>query len=204
MSKLIIHEDQLPRQIRHVAGIDVAYTKNMAIAAAAILEYNSLELEETQTAYCTTRFPYVPTLLAFREIMPSVQCIRKLQIQPDIFLVNGHGYAHPYYCGLASHLGLVLRSPTIGIARNKLVGEIQKTQQEVAFITHKGRIIGARLEIDSKYKPIYVSTGHMVSLPTAISIAQQTTYNRSLPEPLFKAHQTATREKRKINISRKT
>jgi deoxyribonuclease V len=204
MSKLLILEDQLPGKIRHVAGIDVAYTDNMSVAAAAILEFDSLKLEETQTASCRTQLPYIPTLLAFREIMPSVQCIRKLHIQPDIFLVNGHGYAHPNRCGLASHLGLVLGKPTIGIAKNKLIGKIQKTQQKVAFVTHKGRTIGAKIEINSKHEPIYVSIGHMVSLQTAIRIAQQTTSNNPLPEPLLKAHQTATTEKRKINIPRQT
>jgi deoxyribonuclease V len=204
MSKLLILEDQLPGKIRHVAGIDVAYTDNMSVAAAAILEFDSLKLEETQTASCRTQLPYIPTLLAFREIMPSVQCIRKLHIQPDIFLVNGHGYAHPNRCGLASHLGLVLGKPTIGIAKNKLIGKIQENQQKVAFMTHKGRTIGAKIEINSKHEPIYVSIGHMVSLQTAIRIAQQTTSNNPLPEPLLRAHQTATTEKRKINISRQT
>ena len=72
MSRLLILEDQLPGKIRHVAGIDVAYTKNMAIAAAAILEYDSFKLEDTQTTSCRTQLPYIPTLLAFREIMPSI------------------------------------------------------------------------------------------------------------------------------------
>ena len=204
MSKLLILEDQLPEKIRYIAGIDVAYTNNMSIAAAAIMEYDSLKLIETQTASCRTPLPYIPSLLAFREIMPSIRCIRKLRIQPDIFLINGHGYAHPYSCGLASHIGLVLGKPTIGIAKNKLVGKIQKTQQKVAFMTHNGRTIGAKLEINSKHEPIYVSIGHMVSLQSAIRIAQQTTRNNPLPEPLLEAHQTATKEKRKINIPRQT
>jgi deoxyribonuclease V len=204
MSKLLILQDQVPGKIRHVAGIDVAYTKDTSIAAAAILEYDSLKLEETQTVSCRTQLPYIPTLLAFREIMPSIQCIRKLRIQPDIFLVNGHGYAHPYHCGLASHLGLVLKKPTIGIAKNKLIGKIQNPQQKIAPITHNGKTIGAKLEINPKHKPIYVSIGHMVSLQTAIRIAQQTAHNNHLPEPLLKAHQTATTEKRKINISSQT
>jgi deoxyribonuclease V len=176
----------------------------MFIAAAAILEYDSLKLEETQTASCRTQLPYIHSLLAFREIMPSIRCIRKLRLQPDVFLINGHGYAHPNYCGLATHLGLVLGKPTIGIAKNKLFGKIPKIQQKVAFMTHNGKIIGARLEINSKHEPIYVSIGHMVSLQSAIRIAQQTTRNNPLPEPLLVAHQTATTEKRKINIPRQT
>jgi deoxyribonuclease V len=200
MSKLLILKDQLPKKIEHIAGIDVAYTKNTSIAAAAVLEYDSLELEETQTASCRTQLPYIPTLLAFREIRPSIMCIRKVHIQPDVFLVNGHGYAHPNRCGLASHLGLVLKRPTIGIAKNKLIGKTQKNQQKVALITHNGKTIGAKLRTNPKHRPIYVSIGHMVSLQTAIEIAEQTTHSNPLPEPLLKAHQIAAAEKRKINI----
>lgn len=204
MSRLLILEDKLPGKIRYVAGVDVAYTKNMSIAAAAVLEYDSLRLVETQTASCRTQLPYIPTLLAFREIMPSIQCIRKLHTQPDIFLVNGHGYAHPRRCGLASHLGLVLGKPTIGIAMNKLIGKIQRPQQKVALITHNTKTIGAKLETGQTQEPIYVSIGHMISLRTAIRIAQLTTRNTTLPKPLLEAHQIATTEKRKINIPRQT
>src|SRR4030067_742545 len=125
MSKLLILNDQLPQKIRHIAGVDVAYTNNISIAATAVLNSDTLELEESQTASCKTLFPYIPTLLSFREIMPTVMCIRKLKLQPDVILANGHGYAHHYNCGLASHLGLILRKPTIGLAKNKIIRNLR-------------------------------------------------------------------------------
>jgi deoxyribonuclease V len=204
MARLLILEDRLPKRIKHVAGIDVAYAENISVAATAVLEYKSLELVESQTASCITPLPYIPTLLAFREIRPSVICIRKLHMQPDVFLVNGHGYAHPNRCGLASHLGLVLRKPTIGIAKNKLIGKTQKAHKGVALITHNDETIGVKLWAETKRAPIYVSVGHMVSLRTAMEIVEQTTRSDPMPEPLLKAHQTATAEKRKINIQLQT
>ncbi len=56
--------------------------------------------------------PYIPTLLAFREIPPAMAAIKKLKIQPDVLLVDAQGWAHPYRCGFASHLGLALGKPT--------------------------------------------------------------------------------------------
>lgn len=100
MSKRIILEDRLPETIRLIAGIDVAYLRDLSIGAVAVLDYELLKLVESQTAVCRTLSPYIPTLLSFREIRPSVISIRKLQSQPDLFPVDGQGFAHPYHCGL--------------------------------------------------------------------------------------------------------
>jgi len=202
LSKEIIFEDTLPEKIRFVAGVDVAYARGMSIGAVAVLDYDSLKLVESQTALCKTRFPYIPTLLSFREIPPAVLSIKKLQVQPDIFLVDGQGFAHPYRCGFASHLGLAIEKPTIGVAKSRLFGEAErtKTKDEVAFLKHKGEVVGAIVTTKRECKPVYVSVGHMVSLETAIKIVKHCTrYNRVL-EPILKAHKIATLEKRKINM----
>jgi deoxyribonuclease V len=112
MSRKIIFQDKLPKRIQLVAGVDTSYAGEVSIGAVAVLDYDSLKLVETQTSFCRTQFPYVSTLLSFREINPAVLCIRRLQTQPDVLLVDGHGFAHPYHCGLASHLGLVLGKPS--------------------------------------------------------------------------------------------
>src|SRR3972149_653188 len=123
LSKRIIAEDRLPPKIRFVAGVDVAYLGERAIGAVAMLDFESLKLLESQTAICTVKFPYVPTLLSFREIPAAIACIRKLKLQPDVFLVDGQGVAHPRRCGFASHLGLVIQKPTIGVAKSRLIGK---------------------------------------------------------------------------------
>lgn len=82
--------------------------------------------------------------------------IRKLKTQPDLFLVDRQGYAHPYRCGFASHLGLVIRKPTIGTAKSKLVGETVNApmQENIAFLRHKDEIIGAAVSIEHGSKPV--------------------------------------------------
>jgi deoxyribonuclease V len=202
MSKKIIFENRLPEKICSVAGVDIAYAAGASVGAVAVLNYDSFKLMEKQTAVCRTRFPYIPTLLSFRETEPAVLCIRKLHTQPDLFLVDAHGFAHPYRCGFASHLGLILRKPVIGVAKNKLIGEVKTTafKDDVNLIEHDRMIVGAAVTTKSGCKPVYVSVGHMISLETAIRIVKHCARNNRMPEPILMAHSAATEEKRKINI----
>jgi deoxyribonuclease V len=203
LSKHIIFRDELPKKISLVAGVDVAYVNGTSIGAVAVLDYDSLKIVESKTALCETRFPYIPTLLSFREIPPTLLSIKKLQKQPDVFLVDGQGFAHPFRCGFANHLGLVLSKPTIGVAKSKLFGEVEenKVQEGVAFLRDKGQVIGAVVATKHDGKPVYVSVGHMISLQTAIKIVKHCTRDNRIPEPTLRAHELATLEKRKINIS---
>jgi len=206
MSKNIVFEDGLPEKIQFIAGVDIAYMKGTSIGAVAVLNYDSLKLVESQTTFCKTCFPYIPTLLSFREVPPAVLCIKKLRTKPEVFLIDGHGFAHPYHCGFASHLGLVINKPTIGVAKSKLFGEIEgnKTERDIDFLKHKGEVIGAAVITKRGCKPVYVSVGHMTSLETAIKIVKHCVHQDRIPEPILKAHEIATTEKRKINIASAT
>lgn len=200
LSTEIIFEDKLPLKINRIAGVDVAYTKNLSIGATAVLSYDSLQLLETAVSLCKTSFQYFPTLLSFREIPPALLSIRKLKIKPDVFLVDGHGFAHPYGCGFASHLGLLIGKPTIGVAKKRLIGTPSETKQNVRFLEFGGKIVGAAFTTEQSRKPVYVSVGNMITLSTAIEIVRHCSANNRIPEPLRKAHQRATAEKQKINI----
>lgn len=200
LSKRIIFHDIFPQRIRLIGGVDVAYAKEVSIGAVAVLDFDSLKLVESQTASCKTCFPYVPTLLSFREIMPTVMCIRKLRVQPDLFLADGHGFAHPYRCGFASHLGLVIGKPTIGVAKERLVGEVVHVKGDTTLISDNGEVMGAAVTTKEGRKPVYVSVGHMASLETAVSIVKHCMSVSRIPEPILKAHGIANVEKRKVNI----
>jgi deoxyribonuclease V len=191
LSRLVVCEDTLPKKIVCVAGVDVAYTKQHSIGAVAVLNYNTLSVVESKTAKVKTRFPYIPTLLSFREIPPALAAIRKLKTMPDVFLVDGQGRAHPYRLGFASHLGLLLDKPTIGAAKSLLCGKIDAFNQNGwASIVDKGEVIGAAVVNDGK-KPIYVSVGHKVSLERAIDIVKHCTLHYRIPEPIRAAHKIA-------------
>ena len=198
LSKKIIFKDMLPKKICFVAGVDVAYLEDFSIGTVTVLDYSSLEVVETKTAKCKTHFPYVPTLLSFREMPPTILSIKKLHMQPDVFLVDAHGFAHPYRCGFASYLGLVIRKPTIGIAKSRLLGEVQNMMEDgdIALLKNGSEVIGAVFQRKAGSKPVYISVGHMISLETAIRIVRHCTRNSRIPEPILKAHQIATQKRK--------
>lgn len=199
LSKKVILEDVLPRRIRLVAGVDVAYAGSTSIGAVAVLDFRSLSPIEFQVSLVETRFPYVPTLLSFREISPAVAAIRKLRVQPDVFLVDGHGFAHPYRFGFASHLGIVLNKPTVGVAKSLLCGRVGSFKEEGwAPILEDGETIGATLVTKQDRKPVYVSVGHMISLETAITLVRHCIKDHRVPEPLRMAHLRAMEAKKAL------
>ena len=199
MAQKIVSQDKLPKEIKLVAGVDAAYSGDLAFGAAAVLDYNSLRVLETQTTEQPAKFPYVSTLLSFRELPVAVACLQKLNLKPDVILVDGHGKAHPFGFGFASHLRLALGKPTIGVAKNRLVGKPKKIGEEV-FLVQDGEIIGAVVPTQRGAKPVYVSVGHLISLETAIKIVKNCTRSSRIPEPILQAHILAT-EKRKAQMA---
>jgi len=200
LSKHVIKRDMLPQTLRYLAGVDVAYTNGQSVGAVAVLDYASLSVLETKCAVVKTRFPYIPTLLSFREIKPAQAAIKKLSIEPDVFLVDAQGIAHPDRLGFASHLGLLLDKPTIGVAKSLLCGQVAPQNQEGWMpITDKNEVIGAAIKKDEKTKLIYVSIGHKVSLERAIKIVRHCTKSARIPEPICIAHTLASEEKRNAN-----
>jgi len=199
LSKHVIHEDTLPGTINYVAGVDVAYTKEVSIGAVAVLDFASLSLVECQVVHLKTRFPYIPTLLSFREIPPAYSAIKKLQTQPDVFLIDGQGLAHPYRLGFATHLALAMDAPTIGVAKSLLCGKVEPVGEHGwAALTDRGEVIGAEVVTKPGTKPIYVSVGHRVSLERAIDVVKSCARTYRIPEPIRRAHILANEEKRKL------
>ncbi len=202
LSKEVVRDDRIPEKIRFVAGVDVAYVGKISVGAATVLSYESLALIESQVAHVKTQFPYIPTLLSFREIAPTFTAIKQLKTQADVFLVDGQGIAHPYRLGFASHLGLMIDKPTIGVAKSILCGEVKDmTREGWAPLVDRGEIVGAAVTTKVGRRPVYVSIGHKVSLKRAIEIvkrcARARTRTHRIPEPIFTAHKIANEEKGK-------
>ncbi len=193
LAQKIVKQDRLPQKISSVGGVDVAYVGNLGIGAAIVVDYVSLKLLEAEVAVCEVKMPYVPTLLSFRELPPTIKAIRKLKTCPDVFLVDAQGLAHPYRCGFACHLGLALGKPTIGVAKSRLFGEPVKVGAET-FLMDKGEVVGAEVRTGEGFKPVYVSVGHLISLESAIGIVKHMSRGR-ISEPLLQAHILATKKR---------
>jgi deoxyribonuclease V len=203
LAEKVIAEDRLPKKINYIAGVDVAYAGELAIGAVAVLDYKSLELLESRIVTCEVKFPYIPTLLSFREIPPTVACIKKLKLQPDVLLADGQGIAHPYGCGFASHIGLAIGKPTVGVAKSRLIGKPAKIAGE-DFLVQKGQVISAVVTTKEGAKPVFVSVGHLISLETAVKIVKHCVRNSRIPKPILQAHNIASEEKRKVQAKHKT
>jgi len=196
LSKRIIAQDYLPRKIRYVAGVDVSYSNKHSFGAVVVLEYPSMKLVEQETSSQRISIPYIPTFLAFREIPAAVAAARKIKTRPDIFLVDGHGRAHPRRFGLACHFGLSMKTPTIGVAKNILCGDVKDFRGIWRPIIDEGEVIGAEVFTKAGKKPVYVSVGHMISLETSIRVVLECAKKYRIPEPIRQAHIIAERVKR--------
>jgi deoxyribonuclease V len=183
---------------RFIAGADISApaSSNIARAAVVLLEYPSLEVIEVQTSENTLFFPYVPGFLSFRESPLLIAAFEKLSTNPDILLVDGQGIAHPRRLGIASHLGLILDIPSIGCAKSRLCGKhkslITGAAGSYTELIDNNEIIGAAVITKNNTKPVYVSIGHKVDLPTAIHWVMECCTNYRLPEPCRLAHIAAS------------
>jgi len=179
-----------------IAGVDISAPKadGIATGAVVVLNYPELKLVETKLAQGKLNFPYIPGLLSFRESPLVLAACQKLTITPDLILVDGQGIAHPRRMGLASHLGLFLKTPTIGCAKSLLCGSREEPGVEpgsYAEVVDKGETIGAALRTKLGVKPVYVSIGHKIDLETAIHWVLECCRGYRLPEPTRLAHLAA-------------
>ncbi len=182
----VITEDCLGK-VKYVAGVDIGFEDNYAIAkaAVAVLNFPDLELVEQAIARMPTAFPYVPGYLSFREIPVILKALPQLKITPDLILCDGQGYAHPRRFGLACHLGVLLDLPTIGVAKSLLIGKhepVPAAKGSWTPLIDRGETIGVVLRSRTNVKPIYVSVGHKISLPTAIDYVMNCLTKYRLPE----------------------
>jgi len=192
----VIEEDKLPNKIRLVGGVDIACKGGKGYGVAVLLDFPSLTVVEYAVSSVKVKFPYVPTLLAFREVGPIIAAIKRLSRLPDVLFVDGQGRAHPYRLGLACHLGVVLDIPTIGVAKKKLCGRLGEFKNDWAPLIDDNEVIGAAVVTMKGHKPVYVSIGHKVSLKTAIELTLKCCKGHRLPEPTHIAHVIATKARR--------
>lgn len=189
--------------VRRVAGADIAVSNMTKTAAAAVVvfEFPSLEIVEECVARADLAFPYVPGLLSFREIPVLMECFRKVETPFDVLLCDGQGIAHPRRFGLASHLGLLLRKPTVGCAKSLLVGEhgtVGRKRGDFAPLRYKGRTVGSVLRTQDGVRPIYVSPGHLIDLASSRRFALRCAMRYRIPEPTRRADRLAGEEKRRL------
>lgn len=184
-----IREDRFEQaQPTLIAGADVGFEQEGEVTRAAIvlLKYPSLELVEYQVARIATTMPYIPGFLSFREYPALLAAWDLLTQKPDLLFVDGHGISHPRRLGVASHFGLLVDVPTIGVAKKRLCGKFDPLGDEPGEqqpLMDKGEQLGWVLRSKKRCNPLFISTGHRVSNHSALIWVQRCLAGYRLPEP---------------------
>lgn len=179
--------DRIPA-VRRVAGADLAFDLKANRAIAGVVVYSFPEMQEIERVWGHSRisFPYVPGLLSFREAPALLEVFARVKNTPDLIFCDGHGYAHPRRFGITSHLGLMLDTPTIGCAKSLLIGthaSVPLKAGEWTPLRDGEEVLGAVLRTRENVKPIYVTQGHRVSLPTALRFVLAVLDGYRIPRP---------------------
>jgi deoxyribonuclease V len=181
-------------EVCFVAGVDTSAT-GVARCAVVILSYPDLEEIEVARAEKPLDFPYVPGLLSFREGPAILAAFDKIKQWPDLAFFDGQGIAHPRKIGIASHMGVLLDLPTIGVAKSPLAVRGEDPGPEPGSWTpwhnRKGEILAAALRTRPRSNPLYISPGHRVDLQTSLDYVLATLRGYRLPEPTRRAHNAA-------------
>ncbi|MDG6256433.1 MAG: endonuclease V [Methanomicrobiaceae archaeon] len=192
--RCIPHRTLAPEDIHSLAGADVSYTGSCACAAVVVASFPDLAPIECATAVTIIRFPYAPGFFAFREGPALLKAFHSLTTRPDIAMLNGHGYAHPRRIGLATHIGVLLDLPTVGVAGRPLVGTFREPGPDPGAtepLVFEGEQIGLALRTRTASRPIILSAGHRTDLALAEEIVAATLRGGRMPLPLLEAHRCA-------------
>ena len=181
-----------------IAGCDIAYhlTEPKLFAAVIVLKASDLSVVEESAVTCEVTFPYIPGLLSFREIPALLAAFAQLRQPPDVVMLDGQGIAHPRRFGLACHLGLWLNRPCVGCAKSWLVGDYDDpgpNAGDASPLTIAGEEVGAVVRSAAGAKPVFVSPGHLLDVPSAVRVVQATLSGYRHPAPTRAAHMAANR-----------
>ncbi|MET9254798.1 endonuclease V [Streptomyces sp. NPDC003717] len=191
-TRVVLDEPGPPPGTGRVTGVDVAYDdeRDVVAAAAVVLDAATLAVVAETTAVGRISFPYVPGLLAFREIPTVLAALAALPCPPGLVVCDGYGLAHPRRFGLASHLGVLTGLPAIGVAKNPFTfthAEPAAERGSGAPLLAGTEEVGSALRTRDGVKPVYVSVGHRVDLATACAHTLALTPAYRLPETTRRA-----------------
>ncbi len=177
-------------RIKLIGGIDSGYSKNKIKTALVTLSFPDLKLIDFSISQEDVKFPYIPSYLAFREIPSMLMAWKNLKIKPELIVVDGNGIAHPRKIGIASHLGLLLNTPTIGCSKTPFYPTPLTCLKKGDFSymkNEKNEIVGVSLRTKENTAPVYISPGHLVDIEFSIKIILPISIFR-IPEPIRIAH----------------
>ncbi len=194
----------LEKDFRYIAGFDCSFIKRdneeLIIAGGIIWDVKEKQAVASASVVEPVKFPYVPGLLAFRE-MPALTKLTRELPRPDIIMADGHGIAHPRRAGIATHLGIWFQIPSIGVAKTKLIGHYQEpaqTKGSYTILFINDRPVGIVLRSRDKVKPIFISPGHLIDIDSALLVVMKCLGKYRLPEPTRLAHHLVSHKRKEL------
>lgn len=190
--------EPLPKEIKTIAGADISFNRGSDIlyAGFVVLRLPDLQAVAQSLARKEVYFPYIPGLLAFREIPALMKAWNQLPEKPEVVIVDGHGIAHPRRMGIATHFGVLAGQPAIGCAKKILTGtydEPDTSQGSYQYIVDGEEKIGMAYRSRTNVNPIFISPGHRVSFDDTQRIIEKCLTGYKLPETTRQAHQAVNK-----------
>jgi deoxyribonuclease V len=197
----LVNNEQRTTEVKRIAGADVSFNKfsETIYTGIVVLSFPELEIIESVGIRSVAKFPYVPGLLSFRETPSLLEAWERLKTKPDVLMLDGQGLAHPRRFGFACHVGVLLELPTIGCAKSILVGEhgdLDSAAGSQAPLIDRGELVGVALRTKKNVTPVYVSTGHLIDLASAVDLVLKSASRYRQPEPTRQAHLLVNRIRR--------
>jgi deoxyribonuclease V len=194
LAKRVVLKDDFKR-IEHVVGLDLGYEGEQVTCAAAVFHFETKKFIEGIVVQTLVDTPYIPTYLSYRELPAIERVMEKVDYPNMLLMFDGNGVLHPRRIGIASHAGVVMDIPTLGVAKNLLCGDVKRIPTKLLqaeAITLESELVGYALKSSDRAKrPIYVSPGHRVSFQTALEVVKRFCGFR-IPEPIREAHRLAS------------
>ncbi len=181
------------KTLKTIGGADISFNRfsTTAYAVFVVLDASSLNLVSRSYFVGELEFPYIPGLLSFREIPLLLEAWDRLEIKPDLMMMDGQGIAHPRRLGIASHFGVLTHSPTIGCAKSKLIGEFEEPTNEAGAYTPlciEDEEVGVAYRTKRNTNPIFISPGHLMDVSSILTVMKRLKGKYRIPEPTRQAH----------------
>lgn len=181
--------------IQLIAGVDLSYwdmnERKYGTCCIVIIDYSTKRIVEKVYSYGEILIPYIPGFLAFRELPLVIEAVKKLTMQPDLYMFDGNGYLHYRHMGIATHASFILNKPTIGVAKSYLkIQDVDFIMPEnltgsYTNIVINNEVYGRALRTTKNVKPIFVSCGNWIDLDTSTEVVMKCINKESrLPIPV--------------------
>lgn len=176
---------------------DVQYESGFGYVAVDIQEWQGNHLKTFLRRYKVVE-TYQAGYFAFSEGPLLLQAYKELttaeKLDPSLLIVDGHGTAHPRQFGLACWLGIQTQVSTIGVAKAPLIDrdyDLDEGAGSRTAVIQNGKVVGYVLRTQTGIKPIFVSSGHLISQEQAVEIVYALRGEHRIIEPIRRADAAA-------------